>query len=213
MKTMVAVTLMAILAGVARGEWIVNSPYEPVGGSLAASGQQKIGLQFTIAAPMVVRSIEGRLFAWPEQPGEALAAIYSNGPNGLPDQRLFEESFFVPETPRAQFSNDNRQFGAEWRGVYDRDYQLAAGTYWAVFEANNSPTLSLGIEVSAVTPPVNQIALFDFVDFEPIQWQWRVPQFTTYSPGIRVSGHLVPEPAMALPALWFVLYASLARRN
>lgn len=96
----------------------------------AASGQ-KLAAMFSVSNAVNVGSVE----LWMQGNGEFRAAIFSDD-NGLPGVELFGSAYSV--------SNSNNS----WYGVSGVSWNLAPGTYWAVFGAESGS--------GAATLPSNQ---------------------------------------------------------
>ncbi|MBN8808012.1 MAG: PEP-CTERM sorting domain-containing protein [Sphingomonas sp.] len=112
---------MGALATPASASTIVNTGAGPnVNGGYVVSSGQWLGGKFQVGAATTITDVLGWITSFS---GSYTASIYSDS-NGLPNASLYSANFTPSNTSQPA-----------WYGVSGQAWNVAAGTYWAVFSA------------------------------------------------------------------------------
>lgn len=160
-----------------------------------ASGQY-LAANFFLSSTATITGIEGWMSVIPGGSGSGRLALYSDGV-GVPGLLLFAESFFAPVTDFAEPAYSH----AEWLGSLTLAWQLAAGSYWVAFEADQG-----GVVAGFLLGSPNQLGMEAFSQGSGQPWI----RNDGLGLGVRVSGN-VAEPS-TLPLLLGALLLAAATR-
>lgn len=144
-KLLAAVAMLLPMLAPQAATYILNTGLSPtpcndfcIGGSL--SPQRGVAVKFSTLEDVVIGSIETHMKV-------GKAGTFSFGistDNGRqwydfdnkPDRPLFGQSFYLPVGTPVSGSENPTRFHDDysWQGVYNLNWELPAGTYWATFE-------------------------------------------------------------------------------
>ncbi|MEM6858063.1 MAG: PEPxxWA-CTERM sorting domain-containing protein [Pseudomonadota bacterium] len=100
---------------------IDTGPGPSEGGGFTLSPNQSLAAEFDLTQDYTITSVEGWISTLADESGFFSASIFSDD-GDVPGTVLFSSQFEGPTL-----------LSYEWRGVYDLDWSLAAGSYWVVF--------------------------------------------------------------------------------
>jgi len=138
-KSILVASLLLLVSVKVNAAIIVDTGTGFGAGPVLSENQYYAGL-FTLSQQETLTSVEGWIRGRGADGDEMTVAIYSNdlGLPGTPGTELFSATGLLSDAGPCPIGQDcNYEF---WRGVYEQDWTLDAGSYWASFEMRTSIT-------------------------------------------------------------------------